>query len=115
MTGFFISTALAQSAPEAAGSPAAAGLGSFMPFLLMIAVIYFMILRPQMRQQKEIKKMISELKIGDEVILASGLHGRISAVDINILKLKIADDVEVTVDRQAVQNKKNQTLNTKLK
>lgn len=107
--GLLINTAFAQAttaAPAAASTPAAM---DYAPFLLMIVVVYFMILRPQMRQQKEVKKMISELKIGDEVVLVSGLHGRITAVDTSTLKIKIAQDVEVTVDRAAVQSKKAQT------
>ena len=110
--GLFVSTAYAQAAAPTAATPSAM---DYAPFLLMLVVIYFMILRPQMRQQKEIKKMISELKIGDEVILASGMHGRIAAIDTDTLKIKIAQDVEVTVDRVAVQVKKTSTASTKLK
>lgn len=113
MLGLFINTAFAQAATAPAATPSPSVM-DYAPFLLMFVVVYFMILRPQMRQQKEIKKMISELKIGDEVVLASGLHGRISAIDTDTLKIKIAHDVEVTVDRAAVQSKKT-LVATKLK
>ena len=112
MFGLFINSAFAQATTApAAASPS---VMEYAPFLLMLVVIYFMILRPQMRQQKEVKKMISELKTGDEVVLVSGLHGRITAVDTTTIKFKIANDVEVTVDRAAVQSKKAQTT-SKLK
>lgn len=112
MFGLLISNAYAQAA-----APAAPTLSpmDYAPFLLMLVVIYFMILRPQMRQQKELKKMISELKIGDEVIMLSGLHGRITGLETATLKVKIAPDVEVTIDRSAVQAKTTQNTNNKLK
>ncbi len=113
MFGFLINAAHAQTTAAApAGAP---GLSSFLPFLLMIVVVYFLILRPQMRQQKEIKRLIAELKIGDEVVLVSGIHGKIAALDTATLSLKIADGVTITVDRAAVQTKKDLGLNTKLK
>lgn len=110
--GLFINSAFAQTAPATNTAPS---IDFAIPMLLMLLVVYFLILRPQMRQQKEIKKMISELKVGDEVILVGGIHGRVSALEADTLTLKIASDVEIKVDRVAVQSKKNLNTNTKLK
>ena len=57
------------------------GLGTFLPFILMFVVIYFFMIAPQMKRQKQEKKFAQELKRGDRVITKSGLHGKI--VDLN--------------------------------
>ncbi|GGH45783.1 preprotein translocase [Mangrovimonas yunxiaonensis] len=53
------------------------GIASFLPFILMFAVIYFFMIAPQMRKQKQEKKFAAELKKGDKIITKSGLHGKI--------------------------------------
>ena len=53
------------------------GIGSFLPFILMFVVIYFFMIAPQMKRQKQEKKFAQELKRGDKVITKSGLHGKI--------------------------------------
>ncbi|NBS10939.1 MAG: preprotein translocase subunit YajC, partial [Burkholderiaceae bacterium] len=71
-----ISNAFAQSAP--AGD--AGGLMSFIPLILMFVVLYFIMIRPQMKRQKEMKAMLEALAAGDEVITVGGILGKVTAV-----------------------------------
>jgi len=93
-----ISSAYAQ-AP--AGAP-----GGDMSFLvmmvLMFVVLYFFMIRPQMKRQKEQRKMIDELQKGDEVVTAGGIVGRITKMSETYLTLEIANNTEIVVQRMAV-------------
>ncbi|MDE3011989.1 MAG: preprotein translocase subunit YajC [Pseudomonadota bacterium] len=95
----FISNAYAQ-VPGLSGSPVAE-LTSFLPIIVMFALLYFMMIRPQMKRQKEVQNMLANLKKGDEVV-AAGLLGRIQAIDDAYLELEIARNTVVKVQRQAV-------------
>lgn len=105
MFDFLISTAHAQAA-GAQGAAGAGPLGGMLPILLVIGVFFVLVIRPQMKQQKELKKMISELKVGDQVIFAGGIHGKIVNIHDDELKVSVALGVDMTIERQAVQNKK---------
>jgi preprotein translocase subunit YajC len=98
-----ISVAHAQTAPAAT---AEGGLGSslmsMLPLVLMFVVLYFIMIRPQMKKQKEHRKMIDALGKGDEVVVAGGLLGRVNTVGDNILGVEIASGVEIQVQRSAV-------------
>jgi preprotein translocase subunit YajC len=94
-----IPDAMAQSAP--AGGPAGAVAGG-MPLLLilgMFVVMYFMLIRPQQKKQKEHQAMLGKLAAGDEVITAGGVLGRIVEVGDQFLTVEIAQDVRVKVQR----------------
>ena len=89
---------------QGSGAPAAGGgFESLILILLMFAVLYFLMIRPQMKRAKEHKSLIEALQKGDEVITAGGLLGRISKVSDNYVTLQVADNVEVQVQRPAVQ------------
>ncbi|MFZ0468732.1 MAG: preprotein translocase subunit YajC [Thiogranum sp.] len=96
---FFISDALA--AAPAQGQP---DLMSFLPLVLIFVVFYFLLIRPQTKRAKEHKKMVEGLAKGDEVVTNGGLLGRITGVGENFVQLKVADNVEVKVQKQAVAN-----------
>ena len=99
----FISSALAQTAPAAAaGSDMQSSLMSMLPLVLMFVVLYFVMIRPQMKKQKEHKSMIDALAKGDEVATAGGLLGKVSRMGDIHLGLEIANGVEVQVQRSAV-------------
>jgi preprotein translocase subunit YajC len=70
----FISQAFAQTAPAAAGSSTESTLYSLLPLVLMFVVLYFIMIRPQMKKQKEHKAMIDALAKGDEVVIAGGVE-----------------------------------------
>ena len=97
----FISDAYAQSAPAAAGG-AESTLISLLPLVLMFVVLYFIMIRPQMKRQKEHKAMIDALAKGDEVVVGGGVIGRVAKIGDSILGVEIANGVEIQVQRQAV-------------
>ena len=99
---FLISAAHAQ----AAGAPAAGGnpmFGLLMP-LILIAVMYFLMIRPQMKRAKEHRSMLAALNRGDEVITNGGLAGVVMDIGDNFVTLEIADNVRVRVQKSAVGN-----------
>jgi preprotein translocase subunit YajC len=98
----FISQAFAQSAPAAASGSTESTLFSILPLVLMFVVLYFIMIRPQMKKQKEHKSMIEALAKGDEVVIAGGMLGRISKLGDTYLHVEIANGVEVQVQRPAV-------------
>jgi preprotein translocase subunit YajC len=100
----FISSAFAQTAPvAAAGGDMQSFLTGQMPFLLvMIAVMYFMMIRPQMKKQKEAKAMLDALAKGDEVVTVGGMLGKVTKINDNSLSLEVAAGVEVQIQRNAV-------------
>jgi preprotein translocase subunit YajC len=77
-------------------------LMSLLPLILMFVVLYFIMIRPQMKRQKEHKAMVDALAKGDEVVTAGGLYGKISKVGESNLHIEVAEGVEVMVQRQAV-------------
>jgi preprotein translocase subunit YajC len=93
-----ISPAFAQAAPS--GDPGYIGL---LPIVLMFVLLYFLMIRPQMKRAKETKQMIEALQKGDEVIAAGGVVGRITKLGDAYLSLEIAPNIEVSVQKAAVQ------------
>jgi preprotein translocase subunit YajC len=98
----FISSAYAQTAPAAAQGGLESSLMSLLPLILMFVVLYFIMIRPQMKRQKEHKAMVDAMAKGDEVVTAGGLYGKISRVGESNLHIEVAEGVEVMVQRQAV-------------
>lgn len=95
----FISNAFAQTA---AGDTMGGSLASFLPIILMFVVLYFLMLRPQMKRQKEQKAMMDALTKGDEVITAGGVLGRVTKVADPYVTLEISPGTEITVQKIAV-------------
>jgi preprotein translocase subunit YajC len=79
-----------------------ANLSSMLPIVAMIAIFYFLIIRPQQKQQKELKRMRESLKKDDRVVTSGGIHGVVAAVKGDIVSVRIADNVRVDVDRSAI-------------
>ena len=99
----FISSAFAQTAPAAAaGGDIMSSLTGMLPLVLMFVVLYFVMIRPQMKRQKEHKAMIDALAKGDEVATAGGLLGKVSKIGDTTLSVEIATGVEVQLQRSAV-------------
>jgi preprotein translocase subunit YajC len=99
----FISSAFAQTAPAAAaGGDMQSTLMSMLPLLLMFAVLYFVMIRPQMKKQKEHRAMIEALAKGDEIVTAGGLLGKVSKIGDAYIGVELASGVEVQMQRQAV-------------
>lgn len=100
----FISSAFAQTAPAAAaaGTDMQSSLMSMLPLVLMFVVLYFVMIRPQMKKQKEHRTMIDALAKGDEIATAGGLLGKVSKLTESTITLEIANGVEVQLQRSAV-------------
>ena len=94
-----ISPAFAQSA--AAGMEA--GWTGFLPIVLMFVLLYFMLIRPQSKRAKEHKAMTEALQKGDEVVAAGGMVGRVTKVSDAYISIEVAPQVEINVQRGAVQ------------
>lgn len=90
------------------GAPSGgAGIMGFLPFILILVILYFLMIRPQMKKQKDHTTMLSSLRKNDEVITAGGLHGRIVQVNEKdpTIQLQIAKGIIVTVERSSVAGK----------
>jgi preprotein translocase subunit YajC len=99
----FLSSAFAQTAPAAAaGGDMQSTLMSMLPLLLMFGVLYFVMIRPQMKKQKEHRAMIDALAKGDEIVTAGGLLGKVSKMDEAYIGVELASGVEVQMQRSAV-------------
>ena len=94
-----ISPAYAQAA-----SGGDAGIMGFLPIILMFVLLYFLMIRPQMKRAKEQRTMIEALQKGDEVVAAGGLVGRITKLTDQYATLEIAPDTEVIVQRGVIQS-----------
>lgn len=97
---FFISDAMAEGAAN--GAQAGSPMGSLLFMVVIFAVFYFMLIRPQSKRAKEHKKMTENLQKGDEVITNGGVLGKITGITDEYLTVQIAENVEVKIQRGAV-------------
>jgi preprotein translocase subunit YajC len=96
-----ISNAYAQAAPAADPT---GGLMGLLPIILMFVVLWFLMIRPQMKKSKEHKTMVEALAKGDEVVTQGGVAGKITKVGENFVSLEVAANVEIAVQKSAVGN-----------
>ena len=85
-----------------AGAPPGGALGGLPFIMMMIAVFYFVLIRPQQKERKAHESFVASLQKGQRVVTRSGLHGRVDTVEENTIVLEIADKVRVTVDKMSV-------------
>jgi len=86
----------------AQGAPGASAGGGLMPFAMMgvfVVIFYFLLIRPQQKKQKEHQNMLGKLGVGDEIVTAGGILGRIVEVGDQFITLEIADNVQIKVQR----------------
>lgn len=99
----FISSAFAQTAPAAAtGGGMQESLMGMLPLVLMFVVLYFVMIRPQMKKQKEHRAMIDALAKGDEVVTGGGILGKVTKLSDSNVTLEVAAGVEIQFQRSAV-------------
>ncbi|WP_332694234.1 preprotein translocase subunit YajC [Halalkalibacter lacteus] len=77
--------------------------GTLLPLLLMFAIFYFLLIRPQQKKQKKIREMHNALQRGDKIITIGGIHGTVDAVDEDIMVILVNDNRKLTFDRAAVR------------
>jgi len=85
-----------------AGSGQQGTLVGLLPFAMILAIFYFLILLPMKRRQKKIEEFQTALKVGDKVVMTSGIHGLITRVTDKTVQLQIADKVRIEVARAAI-------------
>ncbi len=98
---FFISDAVAQTAGAA---PAGSGFASLIPLILIFAVMYFLLIRPQQKKMKVHQAMVQALGKGDEVTTNGGILGKIISLDDAFVTVEIAENVSIKLQRGAVAN-----------
>lgn len=96
---FLITDAWAAAAPAAGQGDMLQG---FLPFILILPLFYFLLIRPQTKRAKEHKQMLGALAKGDEVVTNGGLLGRVTEVGDNFIAMEIADGIQVKVQKMAV-------------
>lgn len=83
-------------------APASTGMANIFMIVALIAIFYFFMIRPQQKRQKEIRKFREALTVGDRVITAGGIHGKIRGIKDNAFIIEIADNVKITIDKGSV-------------
>ncbi len=107
---------LAFAPPPGGGGGGGSSMWSTMLFLgAMVLIFYFMIIRPQKKRQDDHKKLLNNVKKGDKIVTASGIHGTVSDVEDNILVLQIADNVRIRIDKAAIGSVESKQVEVKSK
>ncbi|MDR2863981.1 MAG: preprotein translocase subunit YajC [Spirochaetaceae bacterium] len=102
MHSFDLPLLLGQAQAQGGEQGALGGIMTFIPFILIIGVFYFLIIRPQNKKQKDTQKMLSALKKGDKAITIGGIHGTICAVRESSVVLKVDDNTKIEFSRSAI-------------
>jgi len=89
---------------EAQPSTAGSLVRLIMSFVMMLAVLYFFVIRPQQRQQKEHQAMLNNLKKGDKVVTIGGIHGEITGLSQDVITLKIAEKTEIKISKSGISS-----------
>lgn len=87
---------------QASDAPAPAGSSQLIMLVLIFAVFYLFMIRPQMKKQKEVKKFREALKAGDKVVSAGGIHGKVKDIKEQTVVVEVAEGVKITVDKASV-------------
>jgi preprotein translocase subunit YajC len=96
----FISNAYAEAAAPVQGP----GLMDFLPLIVLVAVFYFLVLRPQAKRAKEHKVMVEALQRGDEIMTTGGIVGRINKVYEQYVGVELSENIEITVQKASIQS-----------
>lgn len=104
--GSFLTMAWAQDTGGAPGAAPSAGSGgmfiSFLPFVLIFGVFYFLLILPQQRKQKKHRAMLEALKKGDRVLTTGGVMGTVAAINKDVVTVQVADNVRIKVRREYI-------------
>jgi preprotein translocase subunit YajC len=97
-----INLAYAMGGGGGAAGGQSGGFGAFIPLILMFAIFYFLLIRPQQKKAKQHRELLSALKKGDRVVSSGGLHGVITGMSDDIVTMEIAPKVRVKVSRASI-------------
>jgi len=78
------------------------GMMSMLPLILIVGIMYFLLIRPQQKRQKDVKLMQSDLKVGDRITTSGGIHGTIATISESTVSVKVAEKVKLEIDRTAI-------------
>lgn len=78
-------------------------LGTVLPLVLMFAIFYFLLIRPQQKQQKAVREMQNSLQKGEKIVTIGGLHGILDAIDEDKIVIKVGDGTRLTFDRKSIR------------
>jgi preprotein translocase subunit YajC len=94
----FLAYAMGTGSPGGQGG----GLGAFIPLILMFAIFYFLLIRPQQKKAKQHKAMVSSLRKGDRIVSSGGLHGVVTGLADDVVTVEIAPKIRVKVSRGSI-------------
>ena len=106
---FFISDAYAQTAGAAAPDPTSQMLVQFLPIIAIVILGYFLIIRPSSQRQKAMMTMLASIRKGDTIVSTGGLIGKVKSVADDELRVEIAPNVDIRLERNAVATVRNRT------
>jgi len=84
------------------------GIQSFLPLIIIFAIFYFILIRPQQQRQKKHQEMLNSLKVGDKVITIGGIFGIIREINGDVLTLEVSKDVKINTTKNAIGSKREQ-------
>jgi len=93
-----------QGMPLAAANPGGGIVSLIVPLVLMVAIFYFLMIRPQNKKQKQRNAMLNQLKKGDKIVTIGGLHGTIAEITDDVVVLRVNDVTKLTFDRNAISS-----------
>ncbi|MBN1140259.1 MAG: preprotein translocase subunit YajC [Deltaproteobacteria bacterium] len=97
-----VSEAFAMAGNVAAQEGGRPGYETVIMLVLMVAVFYFLLIRPQQKRAKQHKELIEAIKIGDQVVTAGGIHGRVAGLQEEVISLEVATGVKIKVSRSSI-------------
>lgn len=100
--------AFAMGTPPAGGGGGQSTIMNLVPLIFMFAIFYFLLIRPQQKKAKEHRALLDSLKKGDQVITAAGIHGKVTALDENVVTLEIAPGVNIKISKGYIASLKKQ-------
>lgn len=95
---FLIASAMAQDA----GAQEPSMLATFIPLILIIVIFWFLLIRPQMKRNKQHRELVASLSVGDEVVTAGGMLGKVTDVGETFVSLQLTDDVTIKIQKHSV-------------
>lgn len=110
---FFESVAYAMAQPQA-GAEQGNPIMAFLPLILMFAIFYFLLIRPQSKRAKEHRAVLAALKKGDRILTTGGIYGRITAIEGDLLTIEVAANSEIKINRAFVASLSDPTAATKV-
>lgn len=93
---------LAYAMTGGSGGGGGGGLGAFLPLIIIFAIFYFLLIRPQQRKAKQHKQVLADLRKGDKVVSSGGLHGLITGMSDDVLTVEISPKVRVKISRGSI-------------